>query len=193
MNNKEKISTFINNTTQTLPHPLNNREKLEYIRSLNRRLGLPQQEPDDTLFNGQFFSIPTLDHEGMIVPLYPFTHPLPAYPQDDEFKFIREYGILIGEANKPKTVSVGALDPKPNRFFINLITREANNASYWVLVQHKVFLFQEFPFYTTDFISPLTLLSEPGQKYPPSDTDFRPGVVDLDKLDRIPLIEYRRP
>jgi hypothetical protein len=60
---------------------MNNKEKLEYyLRSLNRHLGLPQQEPDKTLFNGQFFSIPTLDRGGTIVPLYPFTHPLSGYP-----------------------------------------------------------------------------------------------------------------
>jgi hypothetical protein len=41
---------------------------------------------------------------------------------------------------------------------------------------------QKFPFYTTNFVAPSTLLAKPGQKYPPSDTDFRQGV-DLDKLD----------
>jgi hypothetical protein len=113
---------------------MNNKEKLEYIRSLNRCRGLPQQEPDKTLFNSQFFSIPTLDREGTIVPLYRFTHPLSDYPQDKQFKLIREYGILIGEANKPKTVSIGVLNLKPNRLFVTLITREVDNAGYWILV-----------------------------------------------------------
>jgi hypothetical protein len=77
--------------------------------------------------------------------------------------FVNTVSILIGEANKPKTVSVGGvLDLKPNRFLVILITREVNNAGYRILVQHTFFLFQEFPFYTTNVVAPSTLLAEPG-------------------------------
>jgi hypothetical protein len=125
---------------------MNNKEKLEYIRSLNICLGLPQQEPDNTLLmvNSSPFQPLTvkvqLFHSILSHTLFQLIT-----PQDEQFKLIREYGILIGEANKPKTVSVGVLNPKPNRLFVTLIIREVNNAGYWILVQRTIFLFQGHP------------------------------------------------
>ena len=152
---------------------MNGIEKLTHIRALNQTLGLPHQENKACIFNGGFFDIPTLVDDPIVMPPYPFQHPLSAYPQAEQSVLIHQYGVLLGIANGLKTVSVGALDPRPSDLFVTLDTREVNRAGCWTLVQRTVFLFNPLPFYTTDFVAASHLLAKPGEVRPPADTDFR--------------------
>ncbi len=137
---------------------MSNEAKLTSIRALNIRQELPLQAPDDTIFNGAFFDKNTLAEDLFIVPLYNnFTHPLSDYPQEQQYEIIREYGVLIAEANWPRTIYVGVEDIEPNAPFFPIGTHEVNKNGYWTLVQRTVFLFRELPFFTTDFVAPSTV------------------------------------
>jgi hypothetical protein len=151
---------------------MNNESKLATIRELNHRQGLPFQECDSTIFNGALFDVATLA-ESILLPPYNFTHPLSDYSPTEIPTLIREYGINAGRLNLPKTYSVSVLDiPSINDQYVTLVTRKANRAGLWCLVQRSIFLHKPLPFCTTDFIAP-SLTSVANSTPAPSEIWYR--------------------
>ena len=150
---------------------MNNEERLATIRGLNLGQELPFQERDSTIFNGALFDVATL--HSIRLPPYPFTHPLSNYPTEEILNLIRQYGILAGQLNLPKTYSVGVLGiPDNNNQFVKIITREVNHAGFWCLVQRSIFLHKPLPFCTFNFIAPSSV-SATGDTPAPSETWYR--------------------
>jgi hypothetical protein len=62
--------------------------------------------------------------------------------------------------------------PSTNDQYVTLITREANRAGFWCLVQRSIFLHKPLPFCTTDFIAP-SLTSVANNTPAPSEIWYR--------------------
>jgi hypothetical protein len=163
------VASFTKPCIQTdyMQHNLTNQEKVTYIRALNLRDGLPEENPETTFYNGAQFEASQIDDRLFLVTQYRFTHPLSDYPEEEQIALVAQYAADLAEANHPRACFIGY---KGNHPAITIHTKEVNLQRYWILVQRTVFLHRAEPVISCDIIAPSTVTAPPN--YPVS-PDYR--------------------
>jgi len=128
--------------------------KLQAIRHLNNRQGLPVPPPDSVIWNGALFQSRILNRVLFNTPPFGFTHPLSAYPREERYRHLLHYAELVTRTNAPRVRFIGTSHTFPDNLLFTVHTKEVNNRGYWTIVQRTVFLCREYPIVSIDIIAP---------------------------------------
>ena len=137
-------------------------EKVAAIRKYNLEQDLPKENPDLTLYNGSLFDAHTyINFKIFLVCAYEFTHPLSAYPQDEQYEHLARYAATLCRVNEPRASFSGIPGKTPGLLTVSITTHEISVQGFWIEIHRTIFLHQEEPIVSIDTIAPSTVLASP--------------------------------
>jgi hypothetical protein len=141
---------------------LTTKEKVAAIRKYNLELDLPEENPAFTLYNGALFiAEQVIDYKIFHVCKPEFTHPLSAYPQNEQYSHLAKYAGTLSRVNAPQACFVGIPGSTPGLLTVSITTREISKQRFWQEVHRTIFLHQEEPIVSIDIIAESTVLAAP--------------------------------
>jgi hypothetical protein len=134
-------------------------QKVAAIRKYNLELDLPDENPALTLYNGAIHQDSKINHQIFAFCKPDYTHPLSAYPQDEQYAHLTRYAANLARLNVPQACFVGVPGKTPGLLAVGLTSHEISAQGFWIEVHRTIFLHREVPLVSLDIIAESTVLA----------------------------------
>jgi hypothetical protein len=141
---------------------LTSEEKVVIIRKYNKEQDLPKENPALTLYNGSLLDAHYyINFKVFLICAYEFTHPLSAYPQNEQYEHLAKYAGTLSRINEPRVSFAGISGKTPGLLTVSIVTHEISLQGYWIEIHRTVHLHQAEPFVSIDIIGDSNVVASP--------------------------------